>query len=163
MIVPYLVATIILVGHVFAADLARTFPIPCDGSDTGEATTVVTIPANEKVDVFHYRSTSLASIIEFCVREPGGNWTLVASHGTDEGSWSILQSWIFPKIVEIKTRAYANSGGTLYPFKYQTRTETSYGYSFSWSDTDANNQDDQIVYCFGGRDHCPTSRRVDFP
>ena len=57
-----LAATTLLVDHAFAA---------CEGPDEGEATTVVTVPANENVYVFHYRATPLASVVEFCVREPG--------------------------------------------------------------------------------------------
>ena len=153
------VTIIFLTNQACAGDL---LPNPaCEGPEGGDVTTIVTISANESVDVFHYRAGPLSSVIEFCVRETGSEWTLVASHGTDQNKWSLLQSWTYPKTVQIKTRAYAN--GTLYPFKSQTRTKTTYGYSFSWFDGDASSQNDQIVYCYSGGTGCPTSRRVDFP
>jgi hypothetical protein len=157
-------AVILFSNQALAAELSSTFPNPaCEGPDTGADTTVVTIPANASVDVFHYRARPLASVIEFCVRESGSKWTLVASHGTNESEWSLLQSWTFPKTVQIKTRAYANDDGYLYPFKGHTRTKTTYGYSFSWFDTDPRDLNDQIVYCYNGETGCPASRRMDFP
>jgi hypothetical protein len=161
-VVGCLIGTAALADQAFAGDLPSNFPnLACGGPDSGEVTTIVTVPANESVDVFHYRAGSIASIIEFCIRDAGSEWTLVASHGTDQNQWSLLQSWTYPKAVQIKTRAYAN--GTLYPFKSQTRTRTAYGYSFSWFDSDPNDQNDQIVYCYSARTGCPASRRVDFP
>lgn len=132
----------------------------CAGPDAGEAATVATAPANKSVNVFHYRAGALGSVIEFCVRETGGAWTLVASHGADQGRWSLLQSWIYPKTVEIKTSAYAN--GTLRPLALTERSRTSYGYSFSWSEG-SQGQDDRVVYCYGGLAGCPTSGRGDYP
>ena len=111
-----LAAAILLADHAFAA---------CEGPDEGEATTVVTIPANENVDVFHYRATPLASVVEFCVREPGTDWILVASHAAYQSKWSLLQSWTYPKTVQIKTTAIIDDD--LSPFKTQTRTKTTYG------------------------------------
>jgi len=157
-----LIASAALSDQAFAGDLPINLPnLACGGPDGGEETTVVTIPANESVNVFHYRAGETASIVEFCMRSTGSEWTLVASHGTDQNEWSLLQSWTYPKTVQIKTRAYAN--GTLYPFKSQTRTKTAYGYIFSWFGSDPNDQNDQIVYCFSAGTGCPTSRRVDFP
>jgi hypothetical protein len=151
-IVSHIAVVIFLISQAFAA---------CEGPDGGDDSTVVTIPANEGVSVFHYRSSVLASIVEFCVREPGHQWRLVASHGTDQSKWSLLQAWKYPKTIEIKTRAYAN--GTLDPFKFQTRTRTTYGYQFSWFDQDPNQPSDKIVYCYNAGTGCPASRRVDFP
>jgi hypothetical protein len=85
---------------------------------------------------------------------------LVASHGDYQGKWSLLQAWIHPKTVEIKTTAVAD--GDLSPLKSPTRTKTSYGYLFSWSDDSAAGHSDKIVYCFRGSAGCPASRRVDF-
>jgi hypothetical protein len=150
----YIAAAIILNNQAFAA---------CEGPDAGEASTVLIIPANESVNVFHYRERALASVIEFCVRETGSEWKLVASRGTEQSEWSLLQSWTYPKTVQIKTRAYANNEGALYPFKSHTRTKTPYGYSFSWFDNDSTNQNDQIIYCYSRAAGCPASRRVDFP
>jgi hypothetical protein len=159
----YLVVACWFANQAFAADLSGTFPTACEGPDMGESTTVVTIPPNENVNVFHYRTRALASVIEFCVRETGSKWKLVASRGTDQRIWSLLQSWVFPKAVQIKTRAYANDNGTLYPFKSQTHEKTTYGESFFWIENDPNDPNDQIVYCYNGRAGCPASRRVDFP
>jgi len=157
-----LIANAALDDQAFAGDLPSSLPnLACGGPDGGEDTTVVTIAANESVSVFHYRAGKTASIIEFCMRRTGSEWKLVASHGTDQNQWSLLQSWTYPKAVQIKTRAYAN--GTLEPFKSQTRTKTAYGYLFSWFDGDPNNRNDQIVYCYNVGNGCPTSRRVDFP
>jgi hypothetical protein len=144
------VAALILFGdHALAA---------CEGPDGGEATTVVTVPANENVDVFHFRPTRPASVVEFCVRETGGDWILVAAHGTEQGQWSLLQPWTYPKSVQIKTTAVAD--GDLSPLRSLTRTKTPYGYSFSWSD--GAGQNDEIVYCLKRGAGCPASRRVDF-
>jgi hypothetical protein len=149
---------IVLANQAFAGGPTSEITRPvCEGPDDGEASTVVTIPANGSVNVFHYRGGTVPSVIEFCVRETGTEWTLVASHGTDQSKWSLLQSWIYPKTVQIKAGAYAN--GTLNPFKSQIRTKTSYGYSFSWYDSDPNDQNDKIVYCYEGATRCPTSRR----
>jgi hypothetical protein len=114
-----LAAAILLVDHAFAA---------CEGPDEGEATTVVTVPANENVDVFHYRGAPLASVVEFCVREPGTDWILVASHAAYQSKWSLLQSWTYPRTVQIKTTAIIDDD--LSPFKTQTRTRTTYGFLF---------------------------------
>jgi hypothetical protein len=147
-----MVAALILVGdHALAA---------CEGPDAGDVTTVVTVPANESVDVYHYLATPLASVVEFCVREPGAEWILVASHGDSQSKWSLLQAWIYPRTVEIKTTAVVD--GDFSAFRTQTRTKTMYGYSFSWSDKDSVGPNDQIVYCFSGSAGCPASRRVDF-
>jgi hypothetical protein len=150
-IVTQIVAAIFLVSHALAA---------CEDGDRSNALTGVTIPANEGVSVFHYRLSAVASVVEFCVREPGHQWTLVASHGTDQNTWSLVQTWKFPKTMEIKAKAYAN--GTLESFKFQARKETSYGYQFSWFDQDAQ-ASDQIVYCYDARPGCPASRRIEFP
>ena len=147
-----LAAAILLVDHAFAA---------CEGPDEGEATTVVTVPANENVDVFHYRATPLASVVEFCVREPGTDWILVASHAAYQSKWSLLQSWTYPKTVQIKTTAIIDDD--LSPFKTQTRLKTTYGFSFSWFDGDSAGANDQVVYCLKGGAGCPASRRTDFP
>jgi len=134
-----LAAATLLAGHAFAA---------CEGPDEGEATTVVTVPANEKVDVFHYRDRPLASVVEFCVREPGTDWILVASRAAYQSKWSLLQSWTYPKTVQIKTTAIIDDD--LSPFKTQTRTKTTYGFSFSWFDGDSAGANDQVVYCLKG-------------
>ena len=134
-----LAAAILLVDHAFAA---------CEGPDEGEATTVVTVPANENVDVFHYRGAPLASVVEFCVREPGSDWILVASHAAYQSKWSLLQSWTYPRTVQIKTTAIIDDD--LSPFKTQTRTKTTYGFSFSWFDGDSAGANDQVVYCLKG-------------
>ena len=131
-----------------------------EGPDEGEATTVVTVPANENVDVFHYRARPLASVVEFCVREPGTDWILVASHAAYQSKWSLLQSWTYPKTVQIKTTAIIDDD--LSPFKTQTRTKTTYGFSFSWFDGDSAGANDQVVYCLKGGVGCPASRRTDF-
>jgi hypothetical protein len=163
-IVQYSAAVILIGNQALAAELSSAFPFPtCAGPDGGADTTVVTIPANQSVDVFHYRARPLGSVIEFCVRESGTKWTLVAAHGTNEREWSLLQSWSFPKAVQIKTRAYANDGGALYPFKDQKRMKVTYGYSFIWFDVDPSDFNDQIVYCYMGEVGCPASRRTDFP
>jgi hypothetical protein len=160
--VRFALAAIVLAGQAVAGDLPGKITKPvCEGPDVGEVTTVVTVPANESVNVFHYRGGAVPSVIEFCVRETGREWTLVASHGTDQSKWSLLQSWIYPKIVQKKASAYAN--GTLHPINSQIRTKTLYGYSFSWSDSDPSNQNDEIVYCYNGTTGCPASRRIDFP
>ena len=143
-------AALLLADHAFAA---------CEGPDEGEATTVVTVPANENVDVFHYRA-ALASVVEFCVREPGTDWILVASHAAYQSKWSLLQSWTYPKTVQIKTTAIIDDD--LSPFKTQTRTKTTYGFSFSWFDGDSAGANDQVVYCLKGGVGCPASRRTDF-
>ena len=147
-----LAAGVLLAAPAFAA---------CDGPDEGEAATVVTVPANRSVDVFHYRAGATASIAEFCIREAGGEWKIMASHGSDYGTWSLLQPWFSPRTVEIKTRAYAN--GTLAPFKSATRAKTPYGFSFLWLDGAPGETNDQIVYCYKGAPGCPTSRRLEFP
>jgi hypothetical protein len=150
-----------LADQAFAGGLSNTLPNPsCEGPDDGDVTSVVTIPANEGVDVFHFRAGALASVIEFCVRDPAGEWKLVASHGTDQNTWSLLQPWIFPVTKQIKTSVRSN--GSLEEFRYQSRIETSYGYLFYWSNEDAGDQNDRIVYCYSGKVGCPTSRRVDF-
>ena len=147
-----MIAAVIMVGdRAFAA---------CEGPDAGDVTTVVTVPANESVDVYHYRATPLASVVEFCVREPGAEWILVASHGDYQSKWSLLQAWIYPKAVEIKTTAVVN--GDLSALRIQTRTKTTYGYSFSWSDNGPAGRNDEIVYCLYRGTGCPASRRVDF-
>jgi hypothetical protein len=132
----------------------------CEGPDAGGATTVVTVPANESVDVYHYRATPLASVVEFCVREPGAEWILVAAHGDYQSEWSLLQAWIYPKTVEIKTTAVVD--GNLSPFETQTRTKTRYGYLFTWSSDSPAGHNDEVAYCFKGGTGCPASRRVDF-
>src|SRR5271166_3607113 len=45
---------------LFAADPAIA---ACEGPDSGEAATVVTVPANESVDVFQYSDAARASVI----------------------------------------------------------------------------------------------------
>jgi hypothetical protein len=157
-------AVLLIANQALAVEPSGAFPNPaCEGPDGGADTTVVTIPANRNVDVFHYRARPVGSVVEFCVRESGTKWMLVASHGTNQREWSLLQSWIFPKTVQIKTRAYANDGGSLYPFKDQRRMKTTYGYLFTWFDTDPSDFNDQIVYCYMGEVGCPASRRMDFP
>jgi hypothetical protein len=147
--------------QAFAGGLPNSLPNPgCEGPDDGDVTSVVTIPANEGVDVFHFRAGALVSVVEFCVRGAAGEWKLVASHGTDQNKWSLLQPWIFPATVQIKTSV--RSDGSLEEFRYQSRIETSYGYLFYWSNEDTRDQNDKIVYCYSGRAGCPTSRRVDF-
>jgi hypothetical protein len=148
---PYLAAAMLVASPALAA---------CDGPDVGEAATVVTIPANESVDVFHYRSSSLLSVVEFCVREPGGEWSLVASHGTEQGEWSLLQPWIYPKTMQIKTAAFGNAD--LHPLQSRSRRKTKFGYLFSWFDEDPNSETDVIVYCYKTGTGCPASRRSDF-
>jgi hypothetical protein len=145
-------AAFVLIGdHALAA---------CDGPDSGDVTTVITVPANEAVDVYHFRAARLMSVVEFCVREPGAEWILVAAHGDYASKWSLLQSWAYPKTVQIKTTAVVD--GDLSAFRMQTRAKTTYGYSFSWSDNESAGPNDQIVYCFGGGAGCPASRRIDF-
>jgi hypothetical protein len=68
----------------------------CSGPDAGQATTVVTVPAGQSVSIFHYRSGPRSSVVELCVREADQGWTRVASHGVEDGKWSLLQSWIHP-------------------------------------------------------------------
>jgi hypothetical protein len=155
-----IVAAVLLpgIGQALAGDLPSA---ECEGPDVGDATTVVTIQAHEGVSVFHYRAGALPSVIEFCVRETGSEWTLVASHGTDQSRWSLLQPWIYPKTVQIKASVYAN--GALHAFQSRIRTKTTYGYLFSWFDTDPSDVNDRIVYCYDGLTGCPASRRVDFP
>jgi hypothetical protein len=150
----------LLAGLAVSSSLAVPAFAACEGPDAGDATTVVTAPANESVDIYHYRAGPLLSVVEFCVREPGADWILVASHGDYQRKWSLLQTWIYPKTVEIKTTAFVD--GDLSAFAAQTRAKTTFGYSFSWSDSDPAGPNDHIVYCFKGGAGCPASRRVDF-
>ena len=132
----------------------------CLGPDAGKATTVVTVPAGQSVSIFHYRSGPRSSVVELCVREPDREWKRIASHGVEGGKWSLLQSWIHPKTMQIKTSVYVN--GELEALKSLSRARTAYGYSFAWSDGESD-QNDRVVYCYGELAGCPTSGRGDYP